>query len=249
MFEKTHRNLAGGVPDLPQASLVWPGDEDSRPMYHGQATRPTITPKMDAQLWEFVQKKNMDQRMFRALVIYYILCINPIWVVIRKYPSFIKLLICIISFKVEGRLPPKPKDTAIEPIGIMKTNTEELKSDVDPETLKMASLLTKMKSSFGDNGMMQAFMLMMANKSSEASSDPTNQMAQMMKMAEMLNGTKNEAVAPSAAVIEQAVPGPSGYTFPAAGGSAQNIKKETSPTSTSSVGSNFQMRIPPKKFN
>jgi len=217
VFEKNHRDLAGGVPDLPQASLVWPGDDDSRPMYHGQATRPTITPKMDAQLWEFVQKKNMDQRMFRALV--------------------------------EGRLPPKPKESVSEPIGTITANTEELKNDVDPETLKMASLLTKMKSSFGDNGMLQAMMLMMANKSSDSSSDTANQMTQMMKMAEMLNGTKKETVAPSPAVIEQAVPGPSGYTFPAAGDADPNTKKEKSPTSTNSVGSNFQMRIVPKKFN
>ena len=72
MFEKCDRDLVGGVPNLPCASLVWLGDEDSRPMYHGQATRPTITPKMDAQLWEFVQRKSMDQRMFRALVSYYL---------------------------------------------------------------------------------------------------------------------------------------------------------------------------------
>ena len=59
---------------LPRASLLWLGDEDSRPVYHGQATRPTITPKMDAQLWDFVQKKKMDQKMFRALVS---------WIIIR----------------------------------------------------------------------------------------------------------------------------------------------------------------------
>ena len=67
VFEKS-RTLVGGALVLPRASLLWLGDEDSRPLYHGQATRPTITPKMDAQLWEFVQKKNMDQKMFRALV-------------------------------------------------------------------------------------------------------------------------------------------------------------------------------------
>ena len=68
VFEKDHRNLGEAVPELPSASLVWLGDEDSRPVYHGQATRPTITPRMDSQLWEFVQKKKMDQKMFRALV-------------------------------------------------------------------------------------------------------------------------------------------------------------------------------------
>ena len=67
VFEKS-RALVGGALVLPRATLLWLGDEDSRPVYHGQATRPTITPKMDAQLWDFVQKKNMDQKMFRALV-------------------------------------------------------------------------------------------------------------------------------------------------------------------------------------
>ena len=67
VFEKS-RALVGGALVLPRASLLWLGDEDSRPVYHGQATRPTITPKMDAQLWDFVQKKKMDQKMFRALV-------------------------------------------------------------------------------------------------------------------------------------------------------------------------------------
>ena len=67
VFEKS-RALVGGAIVLPRASLLWLGDDDSRPSYHGPATRPTITPKMDAQLWEFVQKKNMDQKMFRALV-------------------------------------------------------------------------------------------------------------------------------------------------------------------------------------
>ena len=55
--------------DLPCASLVWLGDADARPVYHGQASRPTMTPKMDAQLWEeFMPNKKMDRKMFLALV-------------------------------------------------------------------------------------------------------------------------------------------------------------------------------------
>ena len=54
--------------DIQKASLVWLGDEESRPVYIGQGSRPNITPKMDSVLWDFVKTKNMDQKMFRALV-------------------------------------------------------------------------------------------------------------------------------------------------------------------------------------
>ena len=159
-----------------------------------------------------------------------------------------------LAFQVEGRLPPKPKSTVDEPIGIITTSPQEPQSNVDPETLKVATLLTKMKSSFGDNGIMQAMMLMLANKSSDSSSEaskPADQLAQMVTVAEMLNNTKSDspAVVTPASVISQAVPGPSGYTFPAAGSAESTDKKDASPTTINSTGSSFQMRLPPKKFN
>ena len=64
-----HQNL-----DAPQASLVWLGDHQARPKYCAQETSPIMTAQMDSDLWKFVKTKKMDEKMFRALVIYFLYC-------------------------------------------------------------------------------------------------------------------------------------------------------------------------------
>ena len=64
VFDKWERDGS----DLQRAAIAWLGDEESRPYYIGQGSWPAITPKMDSMLWEYVKTKNMDQKMFRALV-------------------------------------------------------------------------------------------------------------------------------------------------------------------------------------
>ncbi len=58
----SERSVAG------RASLVWIGDSDDRPRYFGQATTTQLTAKMDSALWTYVRGKQMDEKMFRALV-------------------------------------------------------------------------------------------------------------------------------------------------------------------------------------
>ena len=54
--------------DVPKASLLWLGDQNSRPKYLGQSTKALINAEMDEALWKFVKEKKMDEKMFRALV-------------------------------------------------------------------------------------------------------------------------------------------------------------------------------------
>lgn len=53
---------------MPKANLVWVGDQDYRPCYQGQGIKPVINANMDSNLWNFVRSKDMDEKMFRALV-------------------------------------------------------------------------------------------------------------------------------------------------------------------------------------
>jgi len=59
---------AGDQNGARRAVLVWLGDPDDRPCYVGISHRPHVTAKMDSSLWTFARAKNMDEKMFRALV-------------------------------------------------------------------------------------------------------------------------------------------------------------------------------------
>ena len=63
----TNRN-DGRPASYPEASLVWLGNVDDRPVYVGRSTQVNITPNMDSSLWSFVASKKMDEKMFRAMV-------------------------------------------------------------------------------------------------------------------------------------------------------------------------------------
>ena len=51
-----------------EASLVWLGSVDDRPVYSGRSTQVNISASMESSLWSFVASKKMDEKMFRALV-------------------------------------------------------------------------------------------------------------------------------------------------------------------------------------
>jgi hypothetical protein len=63
--------------NVPRASLVWLGGDGGRPNYLGQNTAPIINSQMDADLWKFVRSKQMDEKMFRALVSLSNNCFDP----------------------------------------------------------------------------------------------------------------------------------------------------------------------------
>ena len=51
-----------------EPSLVWVGGEESRPRYQGQNTRVTMTDLTMTRLNLWLQTRNMDLKMFEALV-------------------------------------------------------------------------------------------------------------------------------------------------------------------------------------
>lgn len=112
-----------------EPSLVWLGEEASRPKYNGQATSPMINEQMDKDLWTFVGSKQMDVKMFKAMI--------------------------------EGRLPPKePKETFKKKV-ITKVETATGETvEVDEDDLATAALLKQIKTQFGKEGLMKAFMKM-----------------------------------------------------------------------------------------
>ena len=81
IFDKNeHQNQ-----EVPQASLVWLGNDEDRPTYNGRETIPVMNAQLDEKLWAFVKTKQMDEKMFRALVSFTtIFAINYV----RKFLSF-----------------------------------------------------------------------------------------------------------------------------------------------------------------
>jgi len=53
---------------MPKASLVWLGDYASRPYYFGQGTKPVVASHHFENLWKFAKSKNMDEKLFKAVV-------------------------------------------------------------------------------------------------------------------------------------------------------------------------------------
>lgn len=54
--------------DGSEPSLVWLATPEDRPYYQNAGNRSVISAGMDQRLWEFVKSKNMDAKMFRAVV-------------------------------------------------------------------------------------------------------------------------------------------------------------------------------------
>ena len=61
VFERWERESS----DYQRASIVWLG---TRPAYLSQGSRPNITAEMHSNLIDFIKNKQMDEKMFRALV-------------------------------------------------------------------------------------------------------------------------------------------------------------------------------------
>jgi len=115
--------------DVPQASLVWLGDESSRPKYAGgQNTTPMMTEAMDEKLWEFVGSKQMDVKMFKALVE-------------GRLP------------------PKEKKEKLKSNKVVTKVETPDGNTiEVDDEDLAQAALFKQMKTQFGKDALMKAML-------------------------------------------------------------------------------------------
>ena len=65
------RECESGIMDVPRASLMWIGDESSRPKYHGLSHLPEVSQMMNNHLSQFLKKKLMDEKMFQSLVSFF----------------------------------------------------------------------------------------------------------------------------------------------------------------------------------
>merc|ERR1719400_3000146 len=187
-FHPTYdKSDASANSDRPQACLVWLGDEKSRPKYLGQGDRPQLSEEMDKILWDFVQKKGMDQKMFRSLVEG------------KLQPKG--------SIKV-GQM------TAVGPDGTpVSVDSETLQQAMLLQQFqktfgKEGSLQAMMAA------MMTMANPGAAAASDNSSSVNDNNIKQALEMAQKMQAAK--AIEPTASTMNQAVAGPSGsLTFPA----------------------------------
>ena len=173
--ESSKREVSG-IMEMPEASLVWFGDENSRPFYIGPGTQPEISPRMDSLLNNFLRLKNMDTKMFTSLI--------------------------QGKLMPKSAIAPTPPPASATTTGgtAVASSSLTVPAGIDPETLKQAALLQQMKTSFGSTACLQAMMLLMSNESgtnntggsggsvlptgtaAAASPSPTAMMEMMMKM-------------------------------------------------------------------
>ena len=197
---------------------------------------------MDTKLWEFVQQKGMDQKMFRALVsclLKYILSSQFIILTyvfifvslfIEKFlsvpvrhshsivgifffiPKVCQLMGFCTFFQVEGRLPPKGSSKASASDQVNAVGPDGTLISLDRETLAQVTLVKQMKESFGSTACLQAMMMLMAGGKSDGGG--AGEVAQALEMAKRMQAA--QATEPSPTTMNEAVAGPSGgLTFPA----------------------------------
>ena len=89
--------------------------------------------------------------------------------------------------------------------------------NLDKETVQQVAILSEMKAKFGSNACLQAMMMLMAKDSDSKSGDEDTMSKAMEMFQAVLKKDKCSAKPPSKEVMNEAVSGPSGMTWPAVG--------------------------------